>query len=144
MKLAEWDTTFGNDLAFITSRLSALKTSEVVSLCGKDDQARERALMVTDVGLLDCHEAWPGSNDTEPDLAGWRGHFEVRLIPWTDVPIPWIVFVGFVNSSGNLEPGREAARVTMELDPRFTHSYDDAKQVKAATVFFNAVVERRR
>ena len=133
MKLTEWETRFPDpELVYVQERLTALDAVEVAALYLRDEQGELRALVATNVALVDCGYAM--------DAKGLK--FEVRVTPWYAAPVPWIAFAAFVSPAGL--DGRYMATVRVELDPPFHGSYPNAEELQGATEFIAASIRLRR
>jgi hypothetical protein len=133
MKLTDWETRFPEpELAYVQERLTALDAVEVAALYLRDENGELRALVATNVALVDCGYVM--------DSQGMK--FEVRVTPWYAAPIPWIAFAGFVSPAGM--DGRYLATVRVELDPPFHGSYPKAEELQGATEFIAAAIRLRR
>jgi hypothetical protein len=133
MKLTDWETRFPEpELDYVQERLTALSAVEVAALYLRDDNGELRALVATNIALVDCAYAM--------DDKGLK--FEVRVTPWYAAPVPWIAFAGFVSPAGM--DGRYLATVKVELEPPFHGSYPDADEMIGATEFVAAAMRLRR
>jgi len=119
---------------FVTGRLGDLGGSEEAALYGQDDEGLSRALVAADIGLLDCRYLL--GRDDNPN-------FEIRLIPWDEVPAPWIVIAGFVDSPGGWAVETRNTTFRLALDPPFSLTVSGKATVKPL-VEFDAAVRRHR
>jgi hypothetical protein len=133
MKLTDWDTRFPDpELGYLQERLTALDAVEVAALYMRDDNGELRAMVATNIALVDCGYAM--------DDRGLK--FEVRVIPWYAVPVPWIAFAGFVTPLGM--DGRYLATVRLDLEPPFHGTYPEPGEMIGATDFVAAALRLRR
>jgi hypothetical protein len=133
MKMTEWDTRFPEpELDYLQERLTALDAVEVAALYSQDDSGELRALVATNVALVDCGYTM--------DERGSK--FEVRVTPWYAAPVPWIAFAGYVSPAGM--DGRYLATVRVDLDPPFHGSYPKPEELQGATEFIAAAIRLRR
>src|SRR5918999_3668688 len=117
MKIGEWDG-IGSSRALIAHQLGELGAQELAAHVSVDvDRGRQRILVATDIGLLDC--IW-SVNGTEPD-ATWslRG----GLVRWPSVR-------GLrLQTDGDWDPVNERTRAVWRLvaeDPRIELSATQA------------------
>ena len=109
----------------ISSRLAALEASEESSIL---EPGGTRLLVASDVALLDC--------DFEGDQTR---RFKIEVIPWDAVPVPWIVYVGFLPWNDE----RVEASMTLHLEREFHAMYPPPNR-KIAEDFYLSVLRHWR
>jgi hypothetical protein len=135
MKTTEWETRFPDDhLEYVQERLTALDAVEVAALYARDESGELRALVATNVALVDCGYGKKADRDST---------LEVRVTPWYAAPVPWIAFAAFFSPAGTLGD-RYGATVRVDLEPPFHGSYLEPGELQGATEFISAAIRLRR